>query len=183
MRLRILSVLVILTVAASCNQGSVARPTVAAPSDATLDKIAKVVRAADPSATSTSVDISVRGAPDGATGIKPVRARSWAGDNNQVSVIVESFRTPADAVRFDRTHTRANMTMYRSITRITPPVSGATAFTCGCGGDTMVTFLRGNTRIFIEVETPITDRVAVADRLARNIDHTLVSGARADARV
>jgi hypothetical protein len=82
-------------------------------------------------------------------------------------------------VKFDQNHTQTDMDNYESITHIDPPVTGATAFTCGCGGDTIVSFLRGRTRIFIEVETPMTDRVEVADRLARGIDHTLTTGARA----
>jgi hypothetical protein len=182
-RLRILSVLVVLTVATACSQGAVTGPSVPAPSEATLDTIAQVVRAEDPTARSTPADISLHGPADGTENIRPIQARQWTGNDNEVSVIVESFATRDDADRFNRAHNRANLQTYDSVAPIAPPVSGATAFTCGCGGDTIVAFLRGNTRVFIEVETPITNREAVADRLAREIDHLLRTGTRADARV
>jgi hypothetical protein len=175
-------VLIMLTLAA-CSQTSVGQPATSVPSDLTLKSIAKAVRKVDPTAAPTSVDISLRGHPNQSPAITPVRARAWAGTDSEVSVIVETFHTHEDAVQFDQAHARANQGMYRSITRIAAPVHGATAFTCGCGGDTIVSFVRGATRVFIELSTPITARVAKADRLARDIDDALSSGARPDARV
>jgi hypothetical protein len=167
----LVGLIALLTVVSARDRISIAGPAAPDPSMAALSSIGQDVVAADPSARPAPVDVSLGGVPD-RSGIRPVRAEAWADAQHDVSVIVESFENRGDAVSYHQAHTRADIDNFRTVTRQHPPVLGATAFTCPCG-QADVMFLRGDTRVFVQISPPIADPAPTAWRLARQIDQRL----------
>jgi hypothetical protein len=153
---------------------STSGPSIASPTASTIAAIHSMVTAVDPSAQPTPVDVSVHGGNPSSSTSVPTDAHEWSDRSDDFTVIVESFASSTSAARYHQVHTAADMDDYSGVTRLDPPVTGATSFTCECG-NVYVMYVRGATRVMVQVNPPFRDPRGSADQLARQIDQALQS--------